>query len=267
MDPLFEELTTSSTIMAELLKSHYLLFVVQRMLNYLSKQKADILVSMLSRGVNKLKDKKVSISRWSSFLEKYCSNRSSNIGNLTINSKDNPSILGHESSSYLKQNFSPELAPSNILSPPLNPYMFSNVSHPFSPNLVSNPYRNINLVNHPSMIKPGLVNPLNRFRPNQPSNSLNQPQNVVQGQMQSPNYVVINSYNNKYNEVIPNQSYSGFNNSPPQYYMAHHQVPYINYHQSDQGKVSSPKDLKSSYSNQYQAQHCLSPYISKLDKK
>lgn len=252
----------SSSIMAELLKSHYLLFVVQRMLNYLPKEKADILVSMISKGVNKLKDKKVSISRWSAFLDKYSGNLTSSKGHFRVNSKD---TFGSDNNLFLKHKFSPELAPSNILSPPLNPYLYSHVNHPFSPNLLSTPYRNISLINQPSMIKPGLVNPLNRFRPNPnyTSSTAIPQQNFHQGSMGSPNYLIINSNNNNYNEVISNQTYNA-HNSPTQYYMSP-QIPYINYVQQDPSKMVCVPRIQNQYSNN-QAQHCLSPYISKISK-
>lgn len=238
MDPLFEELE-SSTCMAELLKSHYLLFVVQRMLLYLSKHKIKELITILTQSINKIKDKKVSMGRWMSFLEKY-----SDLCNLSEKQKDNSSInTSHVdlASKYAQTNnckveaqlgfkplMSPEITPSKILSPLLNPYSKSNANqlnkYPVSPVLISHSNQQLNMMKYPNIINPGLINPLNRFRPNGVVPQINHNQIIIQNPINNINYHIVSpSQNQNFSQAIP--SYNTFTNTP-QYYVPTNQCQY-----------------------------------------
>lgn len=270
MDPLFDELE-SSVCMTELLKSHYLLFVVQRMILYLSKSKIKELIAILTQSINKIKDKKVSMARWISFLEKFSETSStydkhkdsSSMGSSHVGATKHASSNNSKTETHItvKPLMSPEITPSKILSPLLNPYNKS-ITHqsnkyPVSPVLISHSNQQINMMKYPSIINPGLVNPLNRFRPNHVVPQINHNQIIIQNPINNINYHIVSpNQSQSFSQVIP--PYNTYTNSP-QYYIPTNRSQYTqNQVSSVMNKIGNPGSPEQSKFN-----HNLSQYTSK----
>lgn len=259
MDPLLEEIESSDNL-NDLLKSHYLLFVVQRMLNYLSRSKAERLMSLLHKHVIKQKETKINITRWIAFLEK-----NSEVSKQQVRqSAKGSNKTSSDSNLYYKPILSPELMPSKMLSPPMNPYVNSHYGlfnrFPASPALVSNPSNNqFNMLKNSGIINPGLINPLNRFRPHlaQPINSNPIP---IHTPINNMNYHIVNHSSPSYNPMIQNQMFNIFTGSPQQYFV---QQPKPEFRQDSKLIINSQRTPFNGCKQSNKAQSNLNQYISK----
>lgn len=197
---------------------------------YLSKNKIEALVYTLTECINKIRDKKVSMMRWISFLEKYSeaekplekqrvqhsfASTSNRAGMCVMNTPS--SNFDSEIRLKVKPIMSPEITPSKILSPPFcdnsninGNHMIKNTASP----IISNSYHPGNLFKYPNtVINPGFVNPLNRFRPLQCVPKVTHNQIIVQvitsysALTNSPNYFVkpLNKYTQNHNGLSVNQ--------------------------------------------------------------
>lgn len=150
------------------------------------------------------------MARWISFLEKYSdqvlpikkqkSQKSSNNvidDNLTASNSITKTDKHYISNP--KSAMSPEITPSNLLSPALSHYYYQK-AYPICPN-IPNSYQNNNLMKYSSITGPTLINPLSRFRSSNqisPQISNNNSHALIQN---SVSYQVVYSNSPKYSEL------------------------------------------------------------------